>query len=345
VIFLESFWREKSKRFETLLSGIADRRVRSASGVEIGAFGPSVDASLDALEWQGKLRPALDHVRARVESIAVTEPRFREWIASRQILESTLRERLLAWRSTEILIERERRRSQKSFEFPLASADLEQKDDSAVRAAAEIFVAREFELPYYFGFSRLAILSSANIEQFLLVAGNQFEEIVSGAIMKRAIELSPQRQEAIVLATAGSLVEEIPRRVKHGRAVGRFIDGIGRFCNWATYQPNAPYSPGVTGIALSMRDRDAILKNRTGDPRYQALADCIAAALASNLLEAILDYKCKGDRWMVLNLNRLLCAHFRLPLQYGGWRERNLKELCQWVEAGYRSPKKSETLI
>lgn len=345
ITVLESFWREKPKRFEALLSGIADRRVRSASGVEIGGFSPCLDASLDALDWQPKLNAALNVVRPRVESIALAEPKFREWITSRQALETTLREQLFAWRSAEILIERERRHSQKSFDFPLASADLEEKDDSAVRAAAEIFLAREFSLPYYFGFPRLAALSSANIEQFLLAAGNQFEEITSAAIIKRAVELSAERQEAIVRSTAAAVVAEIPRRVKHGRTVARFVDAIGHFCYWATYQPTAPYSPGVTGIALSMRDRDKILTNRSGDPKYSELADCIAAALAANLLEAILDYKCKGDRWMVLNLNRLLCAHYLLPLHYGGWRERSLRELCQWIDLGFRSPKKSEALI
>jgi hypothetical protein len=345
ILVLESFWRQKPKRFEALLSGIADRRARSASGVEIGAFGPCVDASLDALQWQPKLQNALDIVRDRVKDTADLQPRFSEWIGALESLDCTVREELLAWRSTEILIERERRKPQKAFEFPLSSGDLDAKDDSAVRGAAEIFLAREFNLPYYFGFARLAVASSANIEQFLLIGGNEFEEIVSAAIIKRSIELPPERQEAIIRATAAGLVDEIPRRVKHGRTVSRFIDAIGKFCQWATYQSNAPYSPGVTGIAISMRDRDAILKNRTKDERVSELADCIAAGLASNLIEAILDYKCKGDRWMVLNLNRLLCAHFWLPLQYGGWREKSIRELCQWMESGFRNPKKSEVLI
>jgi hypothetical protein len=51
---------------------------------------------------------------------------------------------------------------------------------------------------------------------------------------------------------------------------------------------------------------------------------------------------------MVLNLNRLLCVHFDLPLQYGLFKEfkeqtknkiQTLDELCMWIERGFRLPK------
>jgi hypothetical protein len=36
----------------------------------------------------------------------------------------------------------------------------------------------------------------------------------------------------------------------------------------------------------------------------------------------------------------LLCLHFKLPLQYGGWRPVSLNELCKYVEHGVRLSRK-----
>jgi hypothetical protein len=52
-------------------------------------------------------------------------------------------------------------------------------------------------------------------------------------------------------------------------------------------------------------------------------------------VEPYLDYKCKGDRWMVLYLNRLLCPKHWLPLQYGGFKEKTLDELFKWSSSGF----------
>jgi hypothetical protein len=48
---------------------------------------------------------------------------------------------------------------------------------------------------------------------------------------------------------------------------------------------------------------------------------------------------------MVLYLNRLLCPHFGLPLGYGGFKEKKLKDLATWLDPGYREPIKDEHLI
>ena len=98
--------------------------------------------------------------------------RFSEWLAATSASEGTAYERAVAWQTIDILISRENRRAQLSFEFPLTPEELQKKDDSAARSAAELFLANRFGLPYYFGVSRLASLASSNIEQFLATAGS-----------------------------------------------------------------------------------------------------------------------------------------------------------------------------
>ncbi len=55
-----------------------------------------------------------------------------------------------------------------------------------------------------------------------------------------------------------------------------------------------------------------------------------------------LNHKCKGREWMVLYLNRMSCVHYNLPLDYGGFKEKSLDDLCDWIEKGSRQFRKRE---
>jgi hypothetical protein len=348
VINLESFWRQSPKRFETTGMNIADRRARAATDVEIESFAGCLQSTLDGAEWAGKIQEALDTVISRVKEIANKQSRFKEWVTTRESLAGTIREKLVAWRTTEILIERESRKQQLAFDFSLSAVDLEKKDDSAARAAAEIYLTQEFHLPYYFGFPKLVSIASSNIEQFLAVAGELFEEAASAALVRKPHDLSPDRQEKIIRRLAAQWwEEELPRRIPYSRETRALVDAIATYARWETYKPNAPYSPGVTGIAITMADRDKLrdasfLKSR---PDATLLAAVLATCLAHNLLEAELNYSQGYERWMVLYLNRLLCVHFGLPLQYGGWRPKKIDELCRWQQSGFRPPKNGDRLL
>lgn len=349
VVLLERFWREKNRkqRFEKLLLNIADRRARAATAVEIGSFGSCLQSSLEGTRWQGRIESGVGEVSQRVRSLAGQGQTqiYQDWLASRESLSATASEQLLAWRVLEILIERDRRKDQKALDFVLSSDDLEEREGSDVEAAAELFLARELSLPYYYGPGRLASLASANIEQFLSFAGDEFEEIVAAALLKRPTDLPAERQEAILRKAVDALWQEIPRRVRNGREVRGLLEAIGSFAKSVTYQPNAPYSPGVTGVAISMADRDRLRSSKAGAGAtgYEGLASAMASAIAHNLLEPILNYKVKGGSWMVLYLNRALCLKFALPLHYGGFRERSLSELAGWLAHGFR-PRNGESL-
>lgn len=346
VIFLEDHWRQKSKRFEALVINIADRRSRSAADVEIGSFEPCLQSSLDGAEWQSTFGSAFSTIEERVKQQITSRPQFKDWIGARQKMVGTVREKAIAWRALEILIEREKRRAQKSFDFPLSEEALEGRDDSAVKASAELFLSGEFDVPYYFGASKLATLASSNLEQFLWLAGEEFEEVVSAAVIAKTPHLTADRQDAIIRRAVRTVWEALPQRIRKGREVRSFLNSIGLLAKEETYRPTAPYAPGVTGIAITMADRERILSSGTGNVAdFLRLRDVLAIAIANNLLEVELDYKCKGERWMVLNLNRFLCVQFSLPLQRGGWREQTLVGLCDWLVHGIRPAKREAELI
>jgi hypothetical protein len=349
---LERYWRGKSARFEKLTLKIADRRVRAAAETEVGSFRACVHESLDSTEWEPTFEKALAEVSARVHMLASADTRFRDWVAAREEEEGTLRERARSWRTLEILIQRELNRPQKSLFHslvPLDEEELKQKDDLAVQQAAELFLAREYELPYYFGTERISRLASLNIQQFLGLAGEIFEEAAAAELLRRPTSLSPMRQHCLIKAAAKAVWDEIPRRVRHGREVRNFLDSVGRFARWYTYRPTAPNDRGVGGTAIRMSERALLLDeaNLRTRPDHRRFADLLASALAHNLLVADLDYSCKNvkEKWMVLNLNRLLCVQFDLPLGYGLYKERPLQTLCQWMGEVFSPPSTQEALV
>lgn len=346
-INLEEFWRPggNARRFEPVVINIADRRVKSAQDIEVGPFAGYLHDTLDGAEWQAAFERACATVAERVRKRVGAAARYQDWVRAIEFVEGTPRERTLAWRALEIIIERDLRKSQLVL-FPdlvLAPEELGRKDDSEVRGAAEFFLAHEFGIPYYFGSSRLANLASCNIEQFLALAGDLFEEILALELLGRHGVLRPERQEAILKKAVRRRWEEIPRRIPNGRDVWALLEAIRQCARWETDRPNAPYAPGVTGIALTMADRarlaDPSVRKRR--PEYERLARALSSCIAHNLLEASIDRSQgqKGKTWMVLYLNRLLCLQFELPLQYGGWRPKTPDELCRWLDHGFRPPK------
>ncbi len=341
-ILIERFWRRSARKFENLLMSVADRRASAALTVEVTSLDACLQASLDGTEWQSKYENAVPVIKIRLGELARNSTLFVDWIRAQETKTGSEREKAIAWRSLEILIHREMKRAQTSFDFPLSTADLDEKTDSGVKAAAELFLSQEFDLPYYFGPKRLASLASWNIEQFMRLAGDEFEEVVSSSLISKSTTLNPGRQDALLRGASRALWTEIPRRARFGEHVQRLLSSIGRFCKSRTYEDSAPYDQGVTGVAISMKDREQLQSKEfmSRHPEYRILADVLAAAIANNFLEAQLDYKVKGGTWMVLNLNRLLCVSYDLPLQYGGFKERPLRDLYAWTVGGYE-PKKA----
>ena len=336
-IVLEEFWGAgNSKRFENTLSNIADRRTKLNPDFEGGPFAGLLQSSLDGLDWHQQFTLFGKIVASRVKSIASTDRTYAEWVRARENLEGTPREQAVKWRTLEILIERDARRAQQRLvDSPLGQEELIVQEGSDVKEAAELFLSKEFKLPYYFGFPKLVKLSSSNIEQFLELAGELFEEVMSLKVLKQPLVVNAKRQEDILRTVAAKRWNNIAT-IPEGNNVRRFLKSIGDLCRDETQRPNAPYSPGATGFGISMTDRELLIDaaNQKMRPEFGRVSKVISSCLANNLLEVYLDQSQgqRGKKWMILYLNRLLCLYFGLPLQYGGWRPLSLTRLSKFVE-------------
>jgi hypothetical protein len=335
---LEEHWRNLSspKRFENAMTNIADRRARAARDVQIDSFAGHLQDSLDGRTHRERVESALDRLKAELTRTAQSSNRYRDWVAALESRNLTGYEALIEWGTLRILIARDRKKGQHTLEVGLASTidSTSPRESSAVRAAAELHVTKEGDLPLYFGMSKLAALASANIEQFLELSGALFEEIASAGVLGRSDPLTPERQEVILGRVARERWRDVPHRVANGSDLQRFLEGLARFCVTETYKGTASYPPGVTGFALTTRDRDLLLA--TADSKHPSrarLLRVLSAAVSQNILEPndeVLQGE-KGSRKTVFYLNRLLCLNFRLPVGYGGWRLKSISDLCDWL--------------
>ncbi len=347
IIVLEDYWRRwGGKRFRPVAENVANRRAKDAKIVEMGSFTECLQDSLEGTEWRERFLESIKVISSRLKNNSTLYHRYGEWISNGEEFKGTARERAINWRNIEILIQREENKKQISLDFPAGIDEFEKRQESSsVMAAARLFLSGEFKIPYYYSILQLVSMSSANIEQFLWLAGDIFEEAVSAALLRRSTALAPDKQERILKDAAKRRWESFPRTVKHGNEVRRFLESIGKFAQQITNLPNAPYAPGVTGIAISMADREKLIDPSSTEQNesYSLLGKVIGSCIAHNLLEVRLHQKAKGKEWMVLYLNRMHCLYFNLPLNYGGWREQTMQELVNWLQRGYsRASRKND---
>lgn len=335
-------WADDAKiaKFERTVADIANRRSHASDVIQQQALAASAfesflqdatDVPLPSLT----LEKMMNTVRANVHALAGPSERYRTWLAEHGPKELTL-DAIIKWRELDILIQRDKVKSQREL-FPdeeLSGDEYKERFSSSVTAAAELFLAKEYRLPYYHGMRRLALLASWNIEQFLDLAGDVFDLAVMAVTLKKAGRISPRQQHDIAKKAAKRLLEAIPRRMPKGDLVRALLDRIGEMSVAETYRPTAPYAPGVNAFAISMADLRHLTSSRAKrDAAEDALREVLTTAVWNNLLQVKLEYPCKGKLWAVFYLNRLLCAHHNLPLNYGGFREKKLTEVKSWLGA------------
>ena len=346
VIQIESRWSRRLKPYIKFVGQVANLRTRRADGFEDRDFFPLLAEEDNTSGWNDIFSSASQKIEARLLKRIGHNNRYDRWLEAARRHNDNCIERAYKWRKTEILIERDLSKIQKSFDFdPLTANEFDERDSSAVNHAAELFLRKEINAPIYFGQEKLAAVSSMNVEQYIEVTGDIFEEISAKISGPRTTpsSLSTERQHEIVKQTAINRWKGLVRRLPTGYEAQRFLEAIGTFCYEQTYRPTAPYAPGVTGVAITMSDRSILIDDSDEKPTpFPKLRDILASLVAHNLLSPRLDHRNKGRDYLIFYLNRLLCVYFDLPLGYGGWREKDLLDLNNWIDAGKLAIKKKD---
>ncbi len=171
------------------------------------------------------------------------------------------------------------------------------------------------------------------------MAAARYNGIMAKQVLRtRHHELSPDEQEKILCDVAARRLRFVPKQHTEGTRAQKLITSIGGYCRSRTFLPNAPYSPGVTGVRLSQLELEK-LQGRTrplgdqGDLLKRVLSECIAENL---LVLRPSSASITRDAGSILYLSRTLCANFGLPLQMGGWQDVTCTDLIEWMLRGWK---------
>jgi hypothetical protein len=334
---MEQAWSNaRPKQYLNFVTSIADRRMTQMR-TDLESFGDCLSNSVTDYATQDKVAKALPNLERTIRELASGTSLFNQWIANAEAYDAEPFDKAVEWTRVGILIAREKQKSQHSLDLmPLSDDELDARTGSGVPAAAERFVCTRFDVPYFYGIERVVRLSSYNVEEFLQICAVLYEHIYAQKITRSRgggpVSVSAKSQNDAMAKLAEKRLNELPRLFTLGSQAQRLIGAIGQMCREKTYEPNAPYAPGVTGIALSSRDREALVqagRDGPGNPYFE-LASIISSCVAQNLFEVRDNHKQDNKLWVVLYLNRLFCAHYDLVYHVSGWQRVSLRRLQDW---------------
>jgi hypothetical protein len=337
---LEEIWgvTRGSNQFASFAQNILDRRLDVQSVIPPGAFSEYLRDELRPEDSRGEVAVAISRFQANVEKHG-DNPRYAQWLdhASDLLNLDTFSSVREVYR-TRILLVRDAAKRQLSLQLiPLSTNDLEERDNSQVQGAAEIFMREELHVPYYFGTERLCTLATNNVEELLALAAALYDALQAKQILRKSeLLLSPAEQEKALREVAKARRDFIPKNHTEGTRAQRLLDSIGAFCRERTFLPSAPYAPGVTGIRLSNSELQKLEGSTYNDiPESRLAKRVLSECVAENLL-FVRPSQASASReaGTVFYLNRTLCMYHGLPLQLGGWQDVLLEDLIEWMERG-----------
>jgi len=334
---LEEFWSPgRGHQFAVFAQNILERRLARQNVIPPGSFAQYLRAEFQPDEMLDEIRVGISEFGTRTQRYR-SKTQYEEWLSRAEdyIAEASV-DSLRELYATLILIARNEAKRQLSLELvPLPTEELEGRDSSQVQGAAEVFMHEELKIPYYFGIERLCVLATNNVEELLGLAATLYDGLQAKQVLRRPeLLLSPQEQEKLLSEAAKKKRDFIPKAHTEGSRAQKLLDAIGHFCREKTFQPNAPYAPGVTGVRLSLTEFEKL--NKPQGPLVEQiviLRNVLSECVAENLL-VVRESGASTSResGTVFYLNRTLCAHHKLPLQMGGWQDVKLLELVNWMQ-------------
>jgi hypothetical protein len=239
-------------QFISYAQNILDRRMKNQDAVPVGSFTQCLRDELVSSEVRTQVAQGIQRFRSEVERHQ-SKQRYAQWLArADQYTSDQNLDSLLELYVTRILLVRDESKRQLSLDLTLTEEELEDRDSSQVRNAAELFMHEELGIPYYFGFERLCVMATSNVEELLGLAAALYVGLQAKQVLRKSEPiLSPLEQEKLLREAAARKRDFIPKSHTEGTRAQRLLDSIGAFCYDQTFAPNAPYAPGVTGVRLS----------------------------------------------------------------------------------------------
>ena len=331
-----SFERWSPQRMETWLMEVGDRRAQRAQR-DVSSFEACISNSLETEFSPSVLEEAANAEKNRAYELA--EPfgiLYNHWLEywEKRVEEMTPVERAIRWAQIQILMHRRIQNRQGELVFePLPTVYIDNPRPDTLDMA-NIFMSQRNKLPYYFGAEKVAQLASSNVDQFLSLSAALFDLLLDGGYLGRRHlrELPPSAQHRLIVQESENYVAGLGASLPYGYDVYNLVAGIADLCHEQSWRPNVPITPGVTGISIQAHEWDQLIEmaGSSGTPEGR-LVNALASALAHNVLvPRPTEGRRDGDR-AVFYLNRLVCPAFGLPLGVGGYNQRRVSHLLDWM--------------
>ena len=331
------FEKWSGQKIESWLVEVGDRRAQRAQR-DVSSFESCLANSLET-EIEGSVLEEVA-VKERQRAYALAKPYgvlYDLWLAYWENLVSALppRKRAISWAQLQIRMQRRIQNNQAEFDFePLPEVYVEEARSDTIEMA-NMFMAQRNNLPFFFGVKKVAQLASSNVDQFLSLSAALFDLLLDGGYLGRRHleELPPSAQHRLIVAESTNYVRGLGTGLPYGYDVSTLVGHIATLCHKETWRPNVPVTPGVTGISIQTTERDELIKKgRNPSTSEGRLLNALASAVAHNVLTLkVTEGRRDGDR-AIFYLNRLICPSFRLPLGYGGYKQRRVADLLGWME-------------
>jgi hypothetical protein len=334
--------------FQGFAQNILERRLSQQIAVPQAAFSQYLASVIQAEDVRDKL---ISGIETALDAIAPyrTNAQYSGWIlsvdkyAENKTVESFQEILLILIR----IARYEGKRQGSLLLGPLSTEELEEKDSSKDEGAADIFMHEFANVPYYYGFDRLCAMATHNAEELLALAAVLYEGIKARQVLRKDPALSTIEQDRLLFDAAKKKLAFIPKTHSAGSQAQKMIDGIGKFCRSRTFEPNAPYAPGVTGVRLSnSRMRTLEMGSSEHKKEFATLQKVLSECVAENLLvKKMSAASTSREAGTVFYLNRTLCAAFGLPMGTGGWQDVTIDEMMRWMLQGPSNTKQAKLAI
>lgn len=215
------------------------------------------------------------------------------------------------------------RRSPTLFELEPddSGADIQVAANDSVYSAALFQLFHEHRRPYYFGIDDLCDASSENAEQFLQLAAELVEEVVTQIARGRNVLLTPYRQHALLRKRGEKIMDGW--RFPHDRKIRTLAEEIADRCLAKSLEPNGAVIANAIGIPQDQFDQLPA--------EHPDLARVLQFAVAYNAVNLVPRHSCKNRTWCLLELGGMVLLRYGLTLKRGGFIESSSKELASFV--------------